>query len=166
MTDKKPTAAEKEAAAQKKADEVAALIGDDVKASATQKPTAPPEIKNSTESKGAEKAATEKAATEKAATEKAATEKAATEKAATEKAATEKAATEKVNSNVEQLRDKLIKHNTPEKASCMVILSKTIHTKDADGNDVKFIASKNPQDLGEYAEMAIKAKCAKPHKAG
>ena len=45
--------------------------------------------------------------------------------------------------------------------SILVVLSKTIHTKDKDGINVKFVASKSPQDLGEYTDMAIKAGVAK-----
>jgi DNA polymerase III gamma/tau subunit len=175
MTAKKPTAAEKEAAAQKKADEVAALMGDDVEASATQKPSAPPEIKNSTgatevEKAEAEKAEAEKAEAEKAEAEKAEAEKAEAEKAEAEKAEAEKAEAEKAEAEKAEAEKVAAEKAKTEKAKAkvghMVILHKTIHTKDADGKDVKFIASKDPQDLGEYGDMAIAAGCAKPHKAG
>ena len=138
-TTKKQTAAEiKAAAAQAKADEVAALMGDDTETSAVKAPTAPPAIKATTDK-------TEVEAEAAAAAEKAEADKAAADKAAADKAAADKADAEKVGH--------------------MVILSRTIHTKDKDGNDVKFIASKEPQDLGEYGEVAIKAGFAKEHKA-
>ena len=47
-----------------------------------------------------------------------------------------------------------------------LIVTKTFRTKDSDGNRVEFIASSKPQNLGEHAEMALKAGVAiEPSKA-
>lgn len=143
-------------AAELKADEVAAMMGDDAETSAPAKPTAPPTLK------GAVKSEPEAEAEEKAAEK--------TEDQAEPLVQTDTEEPDESDNQDDDLEEDESGDEQAEfqraKVGHMVIVTKTIHTKDSDGNDVKFIASEDPQDLGEYAEMAIKAKCAKPHKAG
>lgn len=158
MTAKKPSTTAKvetqKTAAEIKADEVAAMMGDDAETSAPAKPTAPPALKGAVKSEPeAEEKAPEK-----------------TEDQAEPLVQTDTEEPDESDNQDDDLEEDESDDDSAEfqraKVGHMVIVTKTMHTKDADGNDVKFIASKDPQDLGEYAEMAIKAKCAKPHKAG
>lgn len=160
MTAKKPSTTAKattqKTAAETKADEVAALMGDDIETSATQKPSAPPALK------GAAKTEPEVEVNAPEETE----DKPETVDQTDTESADESDDLDTDDEESDDQDDEQEDLPATEKASRMVILSKTIQTKDASGNDVKFIASKDPQDLGEYAAMAIAAKCAKPHKAG
>lgn len=162
MTAKKPNTTAKattqKSAAELKADEVAALMGEDVEVQTSTAPTPPPTLK------GAVKPELE--AEEKTPEE--------TEDQTEIVDQTDNESGDESNDQDDDLEegesddqdDEQEDQPATAKTVRMVILSKTIHTKDASGNDVKFIASKDPQDLGEYAAMAIAAKCAKPHKAG
>ena len=150
MTAKKPSTTAKattqKTAAEIKADEVAAMMGD-VETSAPAKPTAPPAVKT------ANKPESEAEDQEPEETED-------QTETVDQTDADDDLDTDEDESDDEQAEFQRAK------VGHMVILSKTVHTKDADGKDVQFIASKKPQDLGEYAAMAIAAGCAKPHKAG
>jgi hypothetical protein len=164
MTAKKPSDTAKtaalKAAAELKADEVAAMMGDDVETSATQKPSAPPALKGSAKSEPeAEEKAPEKSEEQADAAEQAESE-------GTVKTAIQDDVDAGEDEPEDQDDDGEQEEVEQAKAGHMVILTKTIQTKDKDGKDVKFIASKDPQDLGEYGDMAIAAGCAKPHKAG
>jgi hypothetical protein len=161
MTAKKPSDTAKtaalKAAAELKADEVAAMMGDDVETSATQKPSAPPALKGSAKSEPEPEEQAE--AAEQAESE-------GTVKTAIQDdvdAGEDESEDEPEDGEQEEVEQEEVEQ---AKVGHMVILHKTIHTKDADGKDVKYIASKDPQDLGEYGDMAIAAGCAKPHKAG
>jgi hypothetical protein len=156
MTAKKPSDTAKtaalKAAAETKADEVAALMGDDVETSATQKPSAPPALKGSAKSEPEPEEQAE--AAEQA------------ESDGTVKTAIQDDIDADEDEPEDQDDDGEQEEVEQAKVGHMVILTKTIQTKDKDGKDVKFIASKDPQDLGEYGDMAIAAGCAKAHKAG
>lgn len=153
MTAKKLTAAEKEAAAQKKADEVAAMMGEDDQVSTPTAPKSPPALEE-----------TAKPEPEPEPSEK------VPEVTEDQPQAVEPPESEDSKIDVEESAgaDEDENQDEPEEAKVghLVILFKTIQTKDKAGNDVKFVASTEPQDLGEYGELAIAAGCAKPHKAG
>ncbi len=141
MTNKNQTAAQK-AAAQKKADEVAALMEED----SEKKPVtqiAPPEIKESTAIKDHE------------------SDEADDQKDNEGDDLKSGVINDQNDDEIDDQDGDEIEFSDDEKDAHFVILSKTIHTKDKAGNDVKFIASKEPQDLGEYSEIAIKAGLAK-----
>ncbi len=145
-TTKKQTAAEiKSAAAQAKADEVAALMGDDTETSAVKAPTAPPAIE---------------ATTVKAEAEKTEIQGGTESEDQVGYESDIQGSTESEDQGSDESEDQNADLNQ-ESVGHLVILSRTIHTKGKAGNDVKFIASKEPQDLGEYGEMAIKAGFAK-----
>ena len=75
---------------------------------------------------------------------------AAEKKAAEEQA---KAAAEAQKNNQEDQNDDLLKAPVVKN----LIVTKTFRTKDSDGNRIEFIASAKSQNLGEHAEMALKA---------
>lgn len=149
MATSKQTAAQK-ATAQKKADEVAALMGDDESATQTGSvPVAPPAVKQ----------------TEPAAETPTESTPPAVFKNEEVVAMVEKLSDEEAKAALDIISQQDEDTEPAEKTGHLVILNKTIQAKDAAGNDVKFIASKKPQDLGEYGDLAIKAGCAEPHKA-
>ncbi|MGO2354059.1 MAG: hypothetical protein ACTH58_04925 [Marinomonas foliarum] len=161
MTAKKPNTTAKattqKSAAELKADEVAALMGEDAEVQTSTAPTAPPALKGATK--------TEPEVEEKAPEDQPET----VDQTDTEGADESDDQGDDLDTDDEESDDQDDEQEdqpATAKTVRMVILSKTIHTKDKAGNDVKFIASKDPQDLGEFAAMAIAAKCAKPHKAG
>ncbi len=75
-------------------------------------------------------------------------------------AAEKKAAEEQAKAAAEaQNNDQEDQSNDASKVPVVknLIVTKTFRTKDSDGSRVEFIASAKPQNLGEHAEMALKA---------
>ncbi|WP_417536826.1 hypothetical protein [Methylophaga sp.] len=134
-------------AAEIKADEVAAMMGDDVETSAIQKPSAPPALKTTAQSEPEVK---EKAA-----------EETEDQVEIVDQAGMEESGEPEGQEDGEPEGQENDEIESQEAIGRFVVLTKTIHTKDKAGNDVKFTASKAPQDLGEYAAIAIKAGFAK-----
>lgn len=161
MTAKKLTAAEKEAAAQKKADEVAAMMGEDDQVSTPAAPKSPPALKETAKPEPEPEPEPSEKVPEVTEDQPQAVEPPESEGTdvveGSENDVEENAGADE-NENQDEPEEAKVGH--------LVILFKTIQTKDKAGNDVKFVASTEPQDLGEYGELAIAAGCAKLHKAG
>ncbi len=153
MTIRTQTAAQKKAA-EKKADEIAELMADGTEPSAPAK-EAPPAIKTTQEVTDQESVSDQGGEVSSAVENDQSIKDSQPNDG--QESGDEQLSEDAQDNDVEQ--GELNKDQAT--SSTLVVLSKTIHTKDKDGNNVKFVASKSPQDLGEYTDMAIKAGAAK-----